>query len=116
MNPDRFWSDAQASEEGLGDAFEGVPEATTSIFVNGAFVDVEPGKPFGPTIMETARNAGLGKFRVFHSGGLEHMRYTENEEIMPEGDRVPEAFTQGVKVELRPYDEAAHSNLNVWSV
>lgn len=107
-NPEQaYWSDAQASEEGLGEVYRDVPEGTTSIYVNGSFVQVEPGSAFQPTILEAARSAGLGKFRVFHSGGLEHMRYNPNEEIMPEGDRVPEIFTEGTKVELRPYDEAA---------
>ena len=29
----QFWTDAQASEEGVGEVFENLPDATTSIYV-----------------------------------------------------------------------------------
>ena len=35
----QFWTDAQASEEGVGEVFENLPDATTSIYVNGAYID-----------------------------------------------------------------------------
>jgi len=94
-----YWSDAQASDEGVGEVFENLPDSTTSVYVNGAYIDVSPGDPFGPTVLQAARDAGLGKFRVFNG--------VTGREILPEHPETPEVFTEGMKIELRPYDEAA---------
>lgn len=94
-----YWSDAQGSEEGVGEVFENLPDATTSIYVNGAYIDVSPGDPFGTSVLQAARDADLGKFRVFDG--------MSGREIMPDHPDTPEHFTEGMKIELRPYDEAA---------
>ncbi len=99
MKNENIWTDSQASEEGVGEVFENLPESTTSIYVNGAHVDVTPGDPFGPSVLQAARDAGLGKFRVFDG--------VSGREIMPDHPETPESFEVGMKVEIRPYDEAA---------
>ena len=96
---DRMWVDAEASEEGIGEAFENLPAATTSIYVNGAYIDVTPGDPFTPTVLQAAREADIGKFRVFDG--------VSGDEILPDDPNTPETFEAGMKVEIRPFDEAA---------
>jgi hypothetical protein len=100
----RFW-DQQTGREEKGDVFENLPESTTSIYVNGSYVDVSPGEPFIDTIQRAALNARLGKFRVIHASGLPGFRH--GEELEPDDGNLPEVFEEGVKVELRPYDEAS---------
>ena len=95
----QFWTDAQASEEGVGEVFENLPDATTSIYVNGAYIDISPGDPFGSTVLQAARDANLGKFRFFDGAS--------GSEFLPDDPNTPEHFTEGMKVEIRPYDEAA---------
>lgn len=89
MEQERYWD--QGEEEELYD--EG-PAYATYIRVNGMNHDVEPGSSFNDTVLQMARGAGLGKFRVFLDG--EEVGKTES----------PEVIAEGMKVELRPYDVA----------
>lgn len=95
----QHWNVAEASDEGIGEAFENLPAATTSVYVNGQYIDITPGDPFGPTVMQAARDANIGKFRVFDG--------STGREYLPEDPNTPESFEVGMKVEIRPYDEAA---------
>jgi hypothetical protein len=70
------------------------PRESTYLRVNGMNHDVEIGSSFRSTVLAMAKDAGLGKFRVFVGG----------EEIGK--SEAPEVFTEGMKVELRPYDVA----------
>jgi hypothetical protein len=66
----------------------------TYVRVNGSDVALEAGKPFGPSIKAVARDAGLGKFRVYMNGS----------ELKPAA--APDAIEEGMNLELRPYDVA----------
>ena len=66
----------------------------TSIRVNGASIEVEPGSAFAGSVKETAMDAGLGKFRVFLNGM----------ELKPSD--APSVFEEGMTVELHQYDVA----------
>ena len=84
---DQVWNpsenyDEQESGEGSG------------IRVNGSFVSVDTGASFASTVTETAKTAGLGKFRVFMDG----------EEVKP--SEAPDVFTEDMQLDLRPYDVA----------
>lgn len=76
------------------DLYEEGPISATYIRVNSMNYDVQPGSSFKETVLSYAKDAGLGKFRVFLNG----------EEVGKSG--APESFTEGMKVELRPYDVA----------
>jgi hypothetical protein len=89
MEEQRYWD--QDQEEELYD--EG-PLYATYIRVNGMNHDIEPGVGFKDTVQAMAKDGGLGKFRVFVDG---------NETGKTDS---PEVFTEGMKVELRPYDVA----------
>ena len=67
---------------------------STYIRVNNSDRRIDPGSSFAQVVKETARNAGLGKFRV----------YLDGSEISPKD--APDSFSEGMGVELRPYDEA----------
>jgi len=69
-------------------------QSNTFIRVNNSNIAVEPGVAFKDVVKETARNAGLGKFRVFVNG----------EETKPSD--APEVVQEGYQMELRPYDVA----------
>ncbi len=84
-----MWNDANR-----GDANFQVEPGETGAMVNGSFVELSPGEPFGPTMMALARNAGLGKFRVFIG----------NDEI--EENNSPDFIEEGMAVKVVPYDEA----------
>lgn len=73
--------------------------AATTITVNGSTQDITEniGESFGATITEIARNASMGKFRVFLNGT----------EVKPED--APETVVAGASIELRPYDVAGAS-------
>jgi hypothetical protein len=105
MESERALWDQRTGREDEGDPFENIPEGTTSIYVNGSYIDVDPGDPFVETIVRAANNARLGKFVVVHSSGLPG--YSPGIEIEPDDPNLPETFDEGVKVELRPYDEAS---------
>jgi hypothetical protein len=66
----------------------------TGIRVNGSFVEIEPGQSFSSAVTETAKQAGLGKFRVFMN----------DEEVKP--SEAPDTITEGMRLDLRPYDVA----------
>ena len=69
----------------------------TYIKVNGSFIGVHPGSVFIDTVKSEAKNASLGKFRVF----------VDDVEVDP--TEAPEAFGEGMKVELRPYDDPGYA-------
>ena len=76
------------------DQYNEVEGEGTGIRVNGSFVAVEVGKPFAEAVTTVAKNAGLGKFRVFKDGA----------EIKP--SEAPDTITEGLQLDLRPYDVA----------
>ena len=69
-------------------------DVNTYIFVNGSKIGVNPGDSFQNLILETAKGAGLGKFRVVLNGN----------EVSP-GD-APDKIEEGSHMELLPYDVA----------
>ena len=86
-----YWDQdaGEQEEEERGDR-----PAGASIYVNGSYIKVDTGSSFIDVMKSTARDAGLGKFRVLIDG----------DEIEPES--APEVFSEGMGVELRPYDVA----------
>ena len=84
-----FWD---GNEEQVYD--EGPSELNTYIRVNGSDRQIEVGSSLVSAIKETARDAGLGKFRVFLDG----------QEIRP--SEAPDTVTEGMGLELRPFDIA----------
>ena len=68
----------------------------TTITVNGSTqnIDHAVGDSFQTTCVEAARNASMGKFRVFLNGS----------EINPAD--APETVAAGMSIELRPFDVA----------
>lgn len=89
MEDQGYWD---GNEERVYD--EGPSELQTYIRVNGSDRPIEVGSNLVRTIKETARDAGLGKFRVFMDG----------QEIRP--SEAPDQVTEGMGLELRPYDIA----------
>jgi hypothetical protein len=88
---DEVWDGMDDRDDGIYD----LPgDSSTSIRVNGSSVSVDPGTSFVEVVKSTAINSGLGKFRVFLNG----------DEIKPSDS--PESFSEGDKVDLRPYDVA----------
>lgn len=69
-------------------------DLNTYIRVNGSDRPIEVGSSLVSTIKETARDAGLGKFRVFLDG----------EEIRP--SEAPDTVEEGMNLELHPFDVA----------
>ena len=69
-------------------------ELNTYVRVNGSEMPVQVGQSFVSVVKETARSAGLGKFRTFLNGS----------EIRP--SEAPDIVEEGMKLELRPYDVA----------
>lgn len=67
---------------------------STTLTVNGSTSSVEPGSDFKQAVIGAARDAGLGKFRVFLDG----------EEIDPAD--APATIEEGMAVEIKPYEEA----------
>ena len=92
MNNDQYWDQEVGVEE------ERIMDTTDSpgsfIRVNGANISVQPGANAVETIKTEARNAGLGKFRVYYNGS----------EVKP--SEIPAQITEGAMIELRPYDVA----------
>ena len=84
-----YWDHEQEEE-----LYEEGPRYATYVRVNGMNQDVEVGSAFKETVQAMAKDGGLGKFRVFMDGN--EIGKTE----------APETFTEGMKVELRPYDVA----------
>lgn len=69
-------------------------DPNTFIRANGSNIPVTPGSSFISTVKEVARQADMGKFRVFLNGS----------EIKPQN--APEQISEGSRIELRPYDVA----------
>jgi len=84
-----YWDQERETE-----VYDEGPGSATYLRVNGMNNEVEIGASFRNTVLAMAKDAGLGKFRVFVGG----------EEIGK--SEAPEQFTEGMKVELRPYDVA----------
>ena len=92
MDNDQYWDQEVGVEE---EEIRQRPEAPGSfIRVNGANISVQPGASAVETIKATARDAGLGKFRVYYNGS----------EVKPSD--IPTQITEGAMIELRPYDVA----------
>ena len=66
----------------------------TTITVNGSTTTVESGVSFRDAVVNTARDAGLGKFRVILNGT----------EIDPAD--APSTLDAGMNLEIRPYEVA----------
>jgi len=92
MNEDQYWDQDVGVEE------EQIRQTTDApgsfIRVNGANISVQPGADAVESIKATARDAGLGKFRVYYNGT----------EVKP--SEIPAQVTEGAMIELRPYDVA----------
>ncbi len=66
----------------------------TYIRVNGSDIALNPGDSFSTAVKQTARDSGLGKFRVYLNGS----------EMKPAD--APDTIEEGMNLELRPYDVA----------
>ena len=86
---DTYWD---GNEDQVYDESES--ELNTYIRVNGSDRPIEVGASMVSTIKETARDAGLGKFRVFLNGN----------EIRP--SEAPDVIEEGMHLETRPFDVA----------
>lgn len=80
---------------------ESPSEYTTFVRVNGMDQPLEPGMKFA-ILKDVAREAGLGKFRVFTPPGTTN----PDDEIRPR--TAPDMITEGMQLELRPYDKAGN--------
>ena len=89
---DRYWDQEVGIEEEPIVASTDGPGAFMK--VNGARIAVDVGANFIETVKSEARKAGLGKFRT----------YVDGTEIKP--SEAPNEFTEGMMVEVRPYDVA----------
>ncbi len=69
-------------------------DLNTYIRINGSDLPLEPGQNLMSAVKETARDAGLGKFRVFLNG----------QEIRP--SEAPDVIEEGMHLETRPFDVA----------
>jgi len=90
MTEERYWD----NEEEEMDLYDSEPEYNTYVRVNGSESPLTVGANFAQTIKDVARDAGLGKFRVFLNG----------EEVRPSS--APDTIQEGMGLELRPYDTA----------
>lgn len=66
----------------------------TTLTINGSTTTVEAGSSFRDTVVNAARDAGLGKFRVILNGS----------EIDPAD--APDTLDAGMSLEIRPYEVA----------
>lgn len=89
---ERYWDQELEEEEYYEE--EEAPSYASYVRVNGMNHDVAVGSSFKEAVQTIAREAGLGKFRVL-MGGSEILK-----------SEAPELFTEGMRVELRPYDVA----------
>jgi len=67
---------------------------STTLTINGSTNTIEAGSSFRDTVVNAARNAGLGKFRVILNGS----------EIDPAD--APESLNPSMSLEIRPYEVA----------
>jgi len=88
MEDQGYW-DGNEDREEMGDS-----DLNTYIRVNGSDIPLTPGDNLMSVVKSTARDAGLGKFRVFLNG----------EEIRP--SEAPDQITEGMHLETRPFDVA----------
>jgi len=92
MNDDQYWDqDVGVEEEQIRRTAD---SPGSYIRVNGANISVQPGANAVESIKSKARDAGLGKFRVYYNGT----------EVKP--SEIPAQITEGAMIELRPYDVA----------
>jgi len=66
----------------------------TTLTINGSTTTIADGSSFRDTVVNAARDAGLGKFRVILNGS----------EIDPAD--APETLDAGMSLEIRPYEVA----------
>lgn len=85
------WDGSYGNDENM---YDNPVETNTYIQVNNSKVDVQPGSNFKDLILETARNAGLGKFSVM----------LNDSEISPSD--APSVVEEGSHIELLPFDIA----------
>jgi len=76
------------------DLREEVEAEGTGVLVNGSFFSVDAGSNFKEEISKVTENVGLGKFKVYLNG----------EKIKP--SEAPATFSEGMSVEVVPYDIA----------
>lgn len=67
---------------------------TTTLTINGSTTSLEVGSSFREAVVNSARDAGLGKFRVILNGA----------EIDPAN--APANIESGMRLEIRPYEVA----------
>lgn len=89
---EEYW-DNSPEEEYLEDQ-DFVDEDSPFVFVNGSHVSVTPGSDFTGTVKDVAKNAGLGKFRLFVNG---YEKFPSD---------APETIGESDRIELRKYDVA----------
>lgn len=89
---DNFWDQSVGVEQ--EDIRTSADQPGAFVRVNGAQIRVDAGSSFLETIKNEAKNAGLGKFRVYLNGS----------EIKPSA--APDTISEGMMVEVRPYDVA----------
>jgi hypothetical protein len=92
MSEEQYWDQQVGIEE--EEIMDESEVAGTFVRVNGANIPVTPGSNSLETIKGIARDAGLGKFRVYFNG----------DEVKP--SQAPSEIPEGVMIELRPYDVA----------
>lgn len=85
-----YWDNSPEVE----DVYADTQDSNTYIRVNGSNIAIDPGASLIETVKTQARDAGLGKFRVFMNGS----------EIRP--SEAPDTISAGTHLELRPYDVA----------
>lgn len=90
MTEDYFDASPEVEELYGGDS----ADPNTFIRVNGSNMSLTPGTSFITAVKDAARNADMGKFRVYLNGS----------EIKP--SQAPETIAEGSQIELRPYDVA----------
>ena len=88
---EEYWDQGSNREE---DVFTGPSVHNTFIRVNGSDVPVTVGSSFSEVVLDVAKTAGLGKFRLSLNG----------RDIQP--NEAPDNFSEGDKVDLRPYEVA----------
>lgn len=71
-----------------------VSSSTPTITVNGQTRDISAGASFKDTVVATAKEYGLGKFRLF----------LNDEEILP--SQAPATIEAGMRIKLTPFDVA----------
>jgi len=91
---ENYWDHSE--EEILSDEVERDGDGP-SVFVNGSYLEVQVGANFKDTCKDVAKNAGLGKFRVF----------LNSEEVIP--SECPDVIGENDEIELRKYDLAGQN-------